>query len=140
MGGLVTRRYAQIFGESEIDRIILITVPNHGIDGQIEGYCSLIGSLAECKDMAKNSILLNKLDNVQNMTIPVYNLVGMGCKMNGDTGDGIVTETSQYLSYANNSYIEGFCDELSLDLLHEKILNPEKYPRTYEFINQSLGA
>jgi uncharacterized alpha/beta hydrolase family protein len=138
MGGLVTRRYIQIFGEEDVEKIILITVPNQGIESNIKNYCSLIGSKVECNDMYKDSLLINKLNNAENISIPVYNIIGTGCDMNGEKGDGMVTESSQYLTYATNYYIEGTCNELSLDFLHEKILYPEKYPETYNLISEIL--
>jgi len=139
MGGLVTRRYLQIFGgKNDIEKIILITVPNQGIEGNIKDYCSLIGSEAECKDMEKNSLLMNKLNNAPNVSMPVYNIVGLGCDMNGEQGDGVVKELSQYLDYADNYYVTGNCNEINLEFFHETILDPEKYPQTYEIIKEIL--
>ena len=139
MGGLVTRRYIQIFGEkNDIEKIIFITVPNHGIEGNIKNYCPLIGSQVECNDMNKDSLLMNKLNNAPNISIPIYNVIGIGCSMDGEQGDGVVKESSQYLSYADNFYVEGICNEREFKFLHETILNPEKYPQTYEFILEKL--
>ena len=140
MGGLVTRRYIQIFGEENLDKIILVTIPNHGIESQIKDYCSLIGSEKECEDMDENSLLINKLDNAPNITVPVYNIIGRGCYTYnpGNNGDGIVKESSQYLEYVINQYVEGSCDELKFNFLHKEILDPEKYPQAYEFIKEDL--
>jgi len=138
MGGLVTRRYVQVFGEKDIAEIIFITVPNHGIEGNIENYCSLIGSEMECKDMSKDSLLINRLNNAQNMSIILNNIIGTGCDMNGEKGDGVVTESSQYLTYAKNYYVNGTCNQLGLEFLHEKILDPENYPQAYELIKKIL--
>ena len=88
--------------------------------------------------MDKNSLLINKLDNAPNMTIPVYNIIGRGCTTGGENGDGIVKESSQYLNYANNQYVEGTCNELGFKFLHKIILYPEIYPQTYEFISGTL--
>lgn len=138
MGGLVTRRYIQTFGENELDKIILITIPNHGIEGIVKKYCPWIGSGISCSEMDQNSILINKLNNAPNITIPVHNIIGMGCNTGGEQGDGIITESSQYLEYANNYYINGTCDELNFDFFHETIVNPEKYPQIYELIKEIL--
>jgi len=39
MGGLVTRRYMQIFGEDSLNNVILIATPNHGISGDVKKVC-----------------------------------------------------------------------------------------------------
>lgn len=138
MGGLVTRRYVNIFGENDLDRIILISVPNQGIEAEIKNYCSLIGSKMECDDMDKDSIFINKLSNARNISIPLYNIIGNGCKMGEASGDGIVTESSQYLMGAKNYYIEGVCNEIALEFVHGELLNPNKYPKTLELLKEFL--
>jgi len=138
MGGLVTRRYMQIFGAKEIDKIILIDVPNHGVDEKISSYCSLFGSEPACNDMNKNSIFINKLNNEPSELVPTYNIIGIGCNMGDETGDGIVKNSSQYLSYATNYYIEGSCDELSFKFLHGEIVDPEKYPEIHNIVNKTI--
>ncbi|MFH1365107.1 MAG: alpha/beta fold hydrolase [archaeon] len=138
MGGLVARRYVQIFGEEDLDKLALITTPNQGIESTIRDSCSLIGSKTECSDMAKNSLLINKLMNSQNMSIPVYNIIGTGCEMGTETGDGIVKESNQYLIYAKNYYIDGVCNEVGLKFLHNRILYPEEYPKTIKIIKEFL--
>lgn len=139
MGGLVTRRYVQIFGDQEIDKIIFVDVPNHGIDNKIEGYCSLLGPKASCSDMAQNSFLINKLNEVSSSRIPIYNIIGVGCNMGDETGDGIVKNSSQYLSYATNYYVSGSCDELNFNFLHSEILDSDKYPEAYNILLQDLS-
>lgn len=139
MGGLVTRRYIQIFEEkNDIEKIIFIDVPNHGIEGNIKNYCPLIGSNVECRDMNEDSLLMNKLNNAKNISIPVYNVIGIGCNMDGERGDGVVKESSQYLEYATNFYVEGVCNEIEFSFLHETILNPVIYPKVYEFISEKI--
>lgn len=138
MGGLVTRRYVNIFGEEDLDRIILISVPNQGIEAEIKNYCSLIGSKMECEDMDKDGIFINKLSNARNISIPLYNIIGNGCKMGEVSGDGIVTESSQYLIGAKNYYVEGVCNEVALEFVHGELLNPIKYPKTLELLKEFL--
>jgi hypothetical protein len=41
MGGLIARRYMQIFGTDNIDRLIMISPPNHGISDNVLKYCYL---------------------------------------------------------------------------------------------------
>jgi len=139
MGGLVTRRYTEVFGDSNIEKAIFITIPNHGIDGKVRDYCSILGEKSTCEDMDKDSIFINKLDSSPPPGFPTENIIGFGCVMGDETGDGIVKNSSQFLSYANNYYIEGKCNELSFDFLHESIVDPDKYPAAYEIIRNSLN-
>lgn len=138
MGGLVLRRYLQIFGEGDVEKAILIASPNKGIDKDILKYCLIFGSQLECNDMDKDSLFMNKLNNQDNPKIPIDNIIGIGCKTNNETGDGIVKNSSAYLEFANNYYVNGTCDELKFDYLHSSLLNPDKYPKVLAIINQSL--
>ena len=138
MGGLVARRYIQIFGGSDIDKLILIDVPNHGINDKIESYCGLFGQGLECSEMSNSSLFINNLNNAPTDIVPTYNIIGIGCNMGSETGDGIVENSSQYLSYANNYYINGTCDELHFIFLHQYIVYPEDYPETYTIIDEIL--
>lgn len=138
MGGLVTRRYVQIFGDSNIKKVIFITIPNHGIDGKVRDYCSLLGDGSTCSDMDKDSIFINRLDNSPQPAFPIENIIGFGCTMGEETGDGIVKNSSQFLSFANNHYIQGACNELGLEFLHEEITDIDKYPEVYEIVNETV--
>ncbi|MDO8623535.1 MAG: alpha/beta fold hydrolase [archaeon] len=136
MGGLVVRRYIQIFGGDSVDKIILIGTPNLGIEGDIATYCPIIGEEPECKDMIKNSMFMNKL-NSEKPNIPVYMIVGDGCKMQGRTGDGIVLKENAILEGANNYVVNGTCKDLE-SLLHIQMLDPELYPEVFEIIKKAL--
>jgi len=138
MGGLVIRKYIQIFGGSDIEKLILISVPNNGIEPDIQKFCSLIGETLECRDMAKDSLFINKLSYAELPEIPIYNIIGTGCKMGNETGDGIVTKSSAYLDGAKNYEVQGACDELKFSFLHEEILYPGKYPEVYKEIVNAL--
>ncbi|MFA5070897.1 MAG: alpha/beta fold hydrolase [Candidatus Pacearchaeota archaeon] len=138
MGGVVTRRYIQIFGGENVDKIILIDVPNHGISDKIKDYCSVFGSETACNDMKEDSVLINQVNNDDSHSVPVHNIVGIGCNMGVETGDGIVKNSSQYLSYATNYYVNGTCNELNLLYFHETILSPKLYPEVYEIIKKIL--
>lgn len=138
MGGLVTRRYVQIFGDSEIEKAIFITIPNQGIDGKVRDYCALLGEGSTCDDMDKDSIFINRLDNSLPPSFPIENVIGIGCDMGPETGDGIVKNSSQFLSFAKNHYIEGMCNELELAFLHKSILDVDKYPEVYDIINKTI--
>src|SRR3989338_2397738 len=63
MGGLVARRYMQIFGDDDIDKLIMLATPNKGIADAISDYCGLIGENRECADMDENSLFINKLND-----------------------------------------------------------------------------
>ncbi len=138
MGGLVTRRYIQLFGSKDVDKIILVTVPNHGIDDKVRDYCAILGQKTACYEMDKNSLFINQLNSAQTETVPIYNIIGIGCDMGDDTGDGIIKKSSQYLDYATNFYVDGTCDEINFQFLHETILYPELYPKVYTVINDVI--
>jgi len=138
MGGVVTRKYLQTFGGENVDKIILVTVPNHGIDGKTRDYCALLGAEVACKEMDKDSAFMKDLNSQSSAIVPAYNIVGVGCNMGDETGDGIIKNSSQYLSYAVNYQIRGTCNELGFQYLHEYVVYPEKYPETYVIIRDIL--
>jgi len=110
--------------------------PNHGISKKIYDYCKLFGSNRECEDMNSDSLLINKL-NQDVLEIPVYNIIGLGCDMNGEDGDGIVENKTAYLNFAENYYISGICPG-TFDFLHLRMVEPEQYPEVYEIIKSAL--
>jgi predicted alpha/beta hydrolase family esterase len=138
MGGVVARRYVQIFGSNDVDRLILIATPNNGLEGNTLTICPLFGSEIECHDLDKNSLLMNKLNYGEIPEIPIYNIIGVGCAMDSETGDGIVKNSSAYLKGAENYYVNGTCEALKLVYLHGGLLDPAKYPKAYELILGSL--
>ncbi len=138
MGGVVTRKYLQTFGGENVNKIILVTVPNHGIDGKTRDYCALLGAEVACREMDKDSAFMKDLNSQNSEVVQTYNIVGVGCNMGDETGDGIIKNSSQYLSYATNYQISGICDQLSFKYLHEYIVYPDKYPETYVIIRDIL--
>jgi hypothetical protein len=143
MGGLVFRRYLQVFGENDVEKAILIASPNHGVSGIVLTYCYLFGTKEECKDMDENSLFINKLNSGKNPTIPIYNIVGTGCDMDGVTGDGVVKNSSAYLdetSTTKDFTIQGSCDPDHYHLLHSDIINITAYPQTYEILKTALES
>jgi hypothetical protein len=137
MGGLIARRYLQIFGETDIDKLIMISSPNYGISGNTLKYCSVFGTKLECKDMDKDSLFINKLNSASPPNIPIYNIISTGCITDNEKGDGVLTEQTQYLSYAKNYYINGSCSE-DFTYFHNEIINPEKYPEVYNKVREML--
>lgn len=138
MGGLVARRYIQIFGEDSVDKMILIASPNRGIGAETLKICKLFGEEKECDDMDENSALINKLDRQTELNIPIYNIVGIGCDTYGENGDGIVTNRSAQLNWAKNYYVNGTCRKNEFKYLHSRIIYPEEYPQAYEIIKNIL--
>jgi len=134
MGGLVSRKYAQIYGEQDIYKMILIGTPNNGISGEIAELCPVIGGRRECEDMNADSSFIHELSKSK-LTIPVYTIIGSGCRtMNGD-GDGVVLVKSSRLEWANNTIVHGDC---SGKVLHSKITDPALYPDAYNTILEVL--
>ena len=136
MGGLVTRRYLQIFGEGSVARVIMIGTPNHGIAGSVADYCTLLGEDLECRDMKEESLFLNKLERASIPGIPVSVIIGTGCDTDGEDGDGVVTATNAALSWATNRYLNGTCDGLTT--LHTTMLDTDRYPETYAILREDL--
>jgi hypothetical protein len=138
MGGLVIRDYLALFGDNDVDKAILVTAPNHGVDDKVKDYCSVFGSAKTCSDMDKNGDFIKRLNENNPPSIPVYNIIGIGCDMGDDTGDGIIKNSSQYLSYANNYYVSGTCDEMNFNYLHEEVIYPAKSPEACNIIKSIL--
>ncbi len=137
MGGLVTRRYIQIFNDDSVNKVILIGTPNKGIVGDVADYCSLTGEELECKDMKENSLFMNKLNRAPFPDVPIHNIMGTGCNMNGKQGDGTVLEENAMLEEAQNYIIDGKCRSL-VSPLHLDLRNIEIYPEVYEIIRNAL--
>jgi len=137
MGGLVSRRYLQIFGSNDVAKLIMIGTPNKGIAGSTSDYCPLLGESLECRDMSSDSLFINKLNRGPLPSIPIYNIVGSGCQMPLGDGDGTVLKDKAILNNTNNIFIEGNCEDIS-NPLHVALLDIDKYPETYSAIKQAL--
>jgi len=140
MGGLVARSYLQIFGDSSVDKLIMVAAPNKGLSGQVNSYCPILGENKECKDMSEDSIFIKKLNDplkIQKNT-KLYNIIGIGCDMGKKTGDGIALRENAELDYAENYYINGTCSRLKL--LHTEMLNIDEYPEVYNIISSILKS
>lgn len=136
MGGLVTRKYIQLHGDESLDRLILVGIPNHGVDGFVLNYCSVFGADIECSEMNKSSLFLSELNSVPIPNIPVYNIIGTGCFWENSEGDGIVKAQSAYLENSENIYVEGTCN--GVDFFHVKMIKPSKYPEIYKLIRDLI--
>nr|MBA4404947.1 hypothetical protein [Nanoarchaeum sp.] len=136
MGGLVARRYAQIFGNDSVDKLILIGTPNHGMNGTIIKACPIFGESIECKDMDSTSLFMNKL-NSEKPNVKIYNIIGTNCTTDGQPSDGIALESNVYLDGAENMRINGTCE--GIKLLHNEMLNVAKYPEVMDKIYYALN-
>jgi len=137
MGGLVARKYIQVFGSNSVDKLILIGSPNHGIVGDVAEYCPLTGDNLECRDMNSNSLFINKLNNAPTPNIPIYNIIGTGCSSSLGTGDGIVLKEDAWLDGAINFVVNGTCKSNTYPL-HVDLGNIIEYPEVFDFINESV--
>ncbi len=139
MGGLVSRRYLQIFGEDSVDKLVLVGTPNKGIDEDLLGYCTLFGGGNECEDMAEKSAFIKRLnDPAQRPSkTKVYTISGSGCSMTGGDGDGLVLYSSARLPYGKNYDIDGSCPTF-VNLLHAEMIDSDKHPEAYEYIKEIL--
>jgi len=135
MGGLVARRYAQVFGNESVDKMILIGTPNQGIEGSVATYCPILGEKLECRDMNKDSLFMNKL-NSKGINTETFIIIGMGCETDGEPSDGIVLEKNAVLKGATEFRVNGTCS--NLNLLHNRMLDVREYPETYEIVKEIL--
>jgi len=136
MGSLVTRRYIKLYGEDSLDRVILIGGPNHGVDGLVLASCPVFGADVECNQMNKSSSFLYELNHAPPPSIPVYNIIGLGCLLEGSDGDGIVKAESAYLDWAENIYFTGTCS--GVDFFHVRMIKPSKHPEIYAVIRDLI--
>jgi len=142
MGGLVVRRYMQIFGTQNLGTVILIASPNNGIGDRTYNLCKIFGASNECDDMRTDSIFIKKLNDfsTQPDIKSLYLIVGRGCNTDGVDGDGVVSVNNSLMSIVSDShvlYINGTCSGTTL--LHNELLNIDKYPEVYEFVKEKLG-
>jgi hypothetical protein len=141
MGGLVLRRYMQIFGTQSIGKVILIGTPNEGISERTYNLCKIFGAVNECEDMQSSGIFIKKLNDLSNQQTvkETYFIVGKGCDTDGQDGDGVVTVNSSILPGFPDShifYVNGKCS--GADTLHNDMLNPAKYPEVYNIVKAIL--
>jgi len=137
MGGLVARRYIQIFGAESVYKLILIGSPNKGIAGKVADYCTLFGGgELECRDMITGSSFLEKLNLDPLPKISIYNIFGQGCNMQGGIGDGIVLEQNAVLDNAKNYLINGTCQ--AFGTLHNSLIDTDIHPEVYDIVSKAL--
>ncbi|MGV8086694.1 MAG: alpha/beta fold hydrolase [Candidatus Woesearchaeota archaeon] len=141
MGGLVLRRYTQIFGTQKIGKVILIAAPNQGISSSIYAYCKVFGYDGECENMRSESIYMKKLNDYSNQPHieELYLVIGKGCETDGFDSDGVVLVNNSLLSSVSENnilFVEGKCS--GTKLLHNDLLDTTQYPEVYEFVKSKL--
>ncbi|MBN1175643.1 alpha/beta fold hydrolase [Candidatus Woesearchaeota archaeon] len=146
MGGLVAREYISLFGESNVDKLIILGTPDYGVEGDVKKYCTVTGAEAECTDMYANSMFLTRLNNPNNYLsqTKTYTIAAHGCEMKSDSakkedGDGVVLARNVPLPFAKNYNITGNCTDFFGTDLHMNFVNPNLYPQTYDLIKQMLA-
>ena len=141
MGGLVARRYIQIFGEDSVNKVILISVPNKGIDDSVFNYCNLLGEARECQDLYNRSIFMRKLNSplYEPKEVKYYTISGKGCDTAGKDGDGVVIFENSLLPYAEAYTINGSCTDFFKKNMHTDLLNIDIYPEVYAQIQKILS-
>ena len=142
MGGLVARKYIQIFGDGPVYKLITIGTPHKGVIGDVAQLCPLLGEYKECVDMQQNSLFLNKLNDpsTQPQNVQLYNIIGSGCLRDGKDGDGIILKEHASLkgiSPAKEFFVNGTCSGL-FNQFHTDLLEADKYPETYRMIKEIL--
>ena len=140
MGGLVAKRYVQIFGENDIDKLIMIATPVKGISSEVSSYCGYVGENRECRDMQENSLFINKLNDPlkQSTKVKLYTIIGQGCQMKSGDGDGVVLSENAKLDNSKLYRVNGTCGGFFGNSLHTEILNINRYPATYNLVKEIL--
>jgi len=142
MGGLVVRRYLQMYGEDSVDKFIMVGVPNNGTSGAVSTLCPVFGSETECSEMQTGSPFMSELRSYMPKDARLYGLVGSGCMMdNGEDGDGIVELKSAVfedpLDPVKIFKINGNCPSTT-DPLHLSMLRLQAHPETFQKILEIL--
>jgi hypothetical protein len=141
MGGLVARRYLQIFEKDTINKLILIGTPNKGIVGDVKDFCHIFGEKRECEDMYNDSIFIKKLNSpiVEKPKADIYTISGKGCKTAGKDGDGVVVFENSLLDQAVSYVVVGNCTDAFGKSLHVDMLDIDLYPETYSYVSETLN-
>jgi hypothetical protein len=133
MGGLVARRYLQIFDNNPINKLLMLGTPNHGIDGIVLRSCAVLGSNEECNDMSSESSFIQQLNYPENVNnnVDYITIIGSGCNLENVDSDGVIKKDSVYLEFAKNYIINGSCKD---SIMHLDLVHPEIYPNIFDLI------
>ncbi|RME31940.1 alpha/beta fold hydrolase, partial [Candidatus Woesearchaeota archaeon] len=125
MGGLVARRYLQLFGTKGVAQLITIATPHFGLPARAASLCPLFGANKECAEMRQDSAFLAKLnDPARQPQVPITTIAGAGCPTSGLDGDGVVPVTSALLPGAKQYVIRGTCT--GTETLHNTLLESDE--------------
>ncbi|MBN1792955.1 alpha/beta fold hydrolase [Candidatus Woesearchaeota archaeon] len=136
MGGLVAREYVSLFGGGDVQKLITVNTPHHGVEGRVKEWCTFLGSRKECEELGEGSIFLSRLNSKElPANIQAYSIRSTGCLMEGDkTGDGVVTNESGILEGASNFEMPGDCMDAFKSDLHVRAMDPDVFPDMYALI------
>jgi predicted alpha/beta hydrolase family esterase len=138
MGGLVARRYMQLFGPAHVEQLIMMGTPNYGVESSVADLCPVIGADKECKELTKGSAMLAKLNDPNKQPdVEMAIIYGVGCDMDGMAGDGIVLQESALIEGVPRIEIEGNCP--TVGRLHTDMVLPAEYPAAYEALVSLLA-
>ena len=103
-------------------------------------FCNIFGEGRECEDMYDDSIFMKKINdpNYKLRKVKVYTISGIGCKTDGEDGDGVVTFEDSTLDYATSFVVNGTCEDAFKRGLHSDLLDIDKYPQVYDDIKDIL--
>ena len=144
MGGLVAREYIRRYGSQNVDTLITIGTPNHGIYSYINSLCQVGHSGPECEDMQSNSAFLRQLNNDETPGDTKYITIAGDCCLDTENKpwDETVRVESVALNDATNIMIKGEGIP-GIGTFHGELVKPSKVPEVYgkiiNFLSQSNG-
>lgn len=135
MGGLVARRYLQLFGSLNVKGLIMIGPPTNGLQDTFAKYCHISGNNRECDDLRTGSLFLRKLATSQ-VFVPTTILAGSGCDTGGMDGDGVIQLNDTLLQGSKTIIINGTCTDRYP--LHTTMLDTDVHPEVYLAIKEEI--
>ena len=98
---------------------------------EVDAFLRVKPELSKYRD-----VIIKYVQHPAYANIPVYNIVGTGCDMGDQLGDGTILEKNAQLAGAQNFIVKGSC---SYDIiLHSRMLGPNNYPSVYEFVKKAI--
>lgn len=131
MGGLVAREYLLKYGTQNVDTLITIGTPNHGIYGYIQLLCP-VHSGSECGEMSAGSSFLANLNLDETPGTTKYLTIAGNCSLDDSNQpwDETIRVASVNLNGATNYVINGQA-LLGLDTFHGELTSPSRVPQVY---------
>ena len=145
MGGLVAREYISKYGSQNVDTLITIGTPNHGIYGYIaelceDGFLVFPGHVgSECGEMTAGSPFLTKLNSDETPGNTKYITIAGDCCFDDSNKpwDETIRVESVALNGATNIIVKG--QEVSgLDTFHSALTHSSKVPEVYNKVVELL--